>query len=229
VRLPAWLHPLLLWGRHWVAVLQGWAKHSGRCDSPAMRAEFHSHDPQFTAPAVFSGALPQPTRTTCGSSVLVVMDLLAGGTPLGPDPEADFSQRARATMRRTNTWRDRRGRPQLPWPDALGTRPAALVRELGGGWTVRVVDPRRPGRAWEALRTAGRPVPLYVGEGSWMQHVVLVLDADEDRMTVYEPARGVVLTRTRRDFETARLDLGGWDQPWLVVLPTARRGATNRR
>jgi hypothetical protein len=222
MRLPPWLHPLLLLARRVVAVVQGrWF--------PVVPREPGTPRPERrTGSAEIARGVPlrQPTRTTCGSSVLVVMDLLDGGPALGPDPLAEFATRVRATIRRTNSWRDRSGRLQLPWPHALGTRPAALVRELGGGWVNRVVDPRHPDRAWEAMRAAGRPVPLYVGEGSWMQHIVLVVAIDEHACSVYDPGCGDVVSRTRAEFETASLHLSGWDQPWLVILPTP--GASRR-
>jgi hypothetical protein len=156
--------------------------------------------------------------------VLVMMEMLgdpdrAAWLLGGLDPVRRFGDAARAMLTRTCSPVDRAGRLQLPWPRSQGTRPAALIRQLGGGWRNRVVDPREPGRAYDAILAAGRPVPLYVGEGSWMQHIVLVTEADEGGFTVYDPACGHEVRRTRDDFEDARLRIAGWDQPWLAILP----------
>ena len=238
MRLPARLHPPLLLARHLGAVAQGWWFHRGPSETTTTDAKLHVGSGSFVqaVPAAVAltrtTPLAQPDRTTCGSSVLVMMRLLDHPESLAslladPDPAEEFGRRAQLMIGRTNSWRDRSGRLQLAWPVSLGTRPAALVRELGGGWTTRVVDPRRPHAAWEAMRRAGRPVPLYVGEGSWMQHIVLVTAIDEGSLTVYEPARGEEVRRSRAQFETATLEIAGWDQPWLVVTPTtADVGAT---
>jgi hypothetical protein len=204
MRLPSWTWPVLRLLRSWVARLQRWPI------PPAVSG------PARPIPPVPDG-WQQPTNTTCGSSVVVALGYLASGVePL------DFAAAARAVMARTNSPVDRAGRLQLPWPPALGTRPAALVRELGGTWTSRVVDPRRPGRAYDVLVgfvTSGQAIPLYIGEGSWMQHIVLVVGATDHDFSVYDPAVGRTVRRTREQFERGALDLVGWDQPWLVIVP----------
>ena len=83
------------------------------------------------------------------------------------------------------------------------------------GWSTR----DDPAVAWDAKRAADRPVPLLIGEGSRMQHIVLVTEIDAERFTVYDPACGHEVRRTRADFETAHLRIAGRDQPWLLVLP----------
>ncbi|RYE79879.1 MAG: hypothetical protein EOO74_03010 [Myxococcales bacterium] len=202
MKLPAWLHPALLVLRRMVARLQRWPR------PPAGTASI---------PRLPRG-LKQPDRTSCGSSVLVAMQILEGDVP------DDFAAAALAMRRRTNGMYDVAGRLQLPWPAGLGTRPAALIRQLGGDWRNHVVDPWRPAAAYDALVgfvRSGQPIPLFIGEGSWMQHIVLVVGATDDHLDIYDPARGDVLRRTRRDFETARLHVAGWDQPWLVILPSS--------
>jgi hypothetical protein len=216
VRLPPRLWPPIRALRHQVAGLQelprpGAPRHPLPTDPAALA--FVAHTP-----------LRQPDRTSCGSSVIVMLRLLRdpayADRVLGaPDPGARFGEEALAVRRRTNAALDRFGRLQLPWPASLGTRPAALVRDLGDDLVNRVVDPQHPGRAYDALARAGEPVVLYVGEGSWMQHIVLVIRADPERLTVYDPACGQEVVRTRAAFEDDRLDLGGWPQPWLVLLP----------
>lgn len=205
MRLPSWTWPVLGLLRSWVARLQRW---------PSPPVTPSSVRP---IPPIPDG-WQQPTRTTCGSSVVVALEYLCTGVaPL------DFAAAARTTMARTNSPVDRSGRLQLPWPPALGTRPAAMVRELGGGWVNRVVDPRRPGQAYDVLVAfvrSGQAIPLYIGEGSWMQHIVLVVGADDAGVSVYDPAGGRTVRRTRRQFESGALDLAGWDQPWLVIVPT---------
>ena len=52
-----------------------------------------------------------------------------------------------------------------------------------------------------------------------MQHIVLVTAIDDESLTVYDPAVGQEVRRSRVQFETATLGIAGWDQPWLVVTP----------
>lgn len=201
MKLPAWCHPVLLRLRRIAARRRPWPTAPSR-----LRA----------IPRVPPG-LKQPDRTSCGSSVLVAMQILEGG-----DVPADFGAEALAMRRRTNGLYDVSGRAQLPWPASLGTRPAALIRQLGGGWRNHVVDPWRPGDAYDAIHAwvrSGQPIPVYIGEGSWMQHIVLVVGASATHLEIYDPARGGVVRRSRRAFETAHLHVAGWDQPWLVILP----------
>ena len=207
LRLPAPAQQLLLRVRSAVSRAQRWPV------------------PPVPRPALtdLPAGLVQPDATSCGSSVLVAMEWLRTATA----PPA-FAADVLAMRRRTNAAVDRAGRVQLPWPAALGTRPAALIRQLGTdwahGWANRVVDPFDPGRAYDAIvacLATHTPVPLYIGEGSWMQHIVLVVGASDDLLDIYDPACGEVLRRTRRSFETAQLRVAGWDQPWLVILPSS--------
>lgn len=175
--------------------------------------------------------LPQPDRTSCGSCVLVLQELLYDAAcrarfDSAPDQPAWFGREALAMRRRTNAALDARRRPQLPWPAALGTRPAALVRQLrvitGHAWHNRVIDPSRPERWYDAvaaIAAAGTPVPLYIGDARWMQHIVLVVRADGTSLTVYDPFVGRLVRRSRRQFCEGRLAIAGWDQPWLVIVP----------
>ena len=91
------------------------------------------------------------------------------------------------------------GRPQLPWPRALGTHPWALAHELWSG----------------ASRTT--PVLRRVGDRFLPRHVVLIIDAGAERARVFEPASGATVTVTRDAFLTGSLSLAGWDRPWLLV------------
>jgi len=110
---------------------------------------------------------------------------------------------------------DHGGRPQLPWPRALGTQPWALARELPGSPRVTPVLGRP--RAWRRLARAGRPVALYVGNRLLPRHVVLVLGVDADVARVFEPSSGTTVTVTRDAFLADSLSLAGWDRPWFVV------------
>lgn len=217
MRLPPRLWPLLRALRHEVASVQG---------LPLPTRPRHPLTDESDRALSFLARTPlrQPDRTSCGSSVLVMLRMLrdpayAESVLTAPDPVATFGDAALATRRRTNGAVDRFGRLQLPWPESLGTRPAALVHEVGGGLVNRVVDPAHPDRAYDALVRAGEPIVLFVGEGSWMQHIVLVTGATAESLTVYDPAGGREVVRTRAAFEDDHLDLGGWPQPWLVLLP----------
>jgi hypothetical protein len=217
MRLPAWSWPLLRFLRHQVAAAQA---------LPMPTRPRHPLASGVPDPLAFVAHTPlrQPSRTSCGSSLIVMLRMLRdtayAAEMLGSsDPVAAFDAAAAATLRRTNAALDRFGRLQLPWPRSLGTRPAALIRDVGGGLVNRVVDPEHPDRAYDAIVRAGEPLVLFIGEGSWMQHIVLVTRATPEQLTIYDPACGQEVVRTRAAFESATLDVAGWPQPWLVLLP----------
>jgi hypothetical protein len=117
---------------------------------------------------------------------------------------------------------DAAGAIQTPWPRMIGTPPWALARQLGRRSTrPRVVVARlRPGRAWAdmfASLVRGTLVPAYVGSRWLPRHVVLVIEALDDVVRVYEPGSGRVLRVTREEWVEARLPLGRWREPWCVV------------
>jgi hypothetical protein len=217
MRLPRWCWPVLRFLRHRVAAAQA---------LPLPTRPRHPLTSGVPDPLAFVAHTPlrQPSRTSCGSSVLVMLRMLrdpvyAAEVLDSSDPVPAFDAAAAATLRRTNSAVDRSGRPQLPWPRSLGTRPAALIRDLGGGLVNRVVDPEHPARAYDALVHAGEPIVLFIGEASWMQHIVLVTQATPEELTIYDPACGQEVVRSREAFESATLDVAGWAQPWLVLLP----------
>ncbi len=162
----------------------------------------------------------QPDPTTCGSAVLVRARMLADPAydrwlRSAGDSAARFADEALRTHRRTNRALDARGRPQLPWPRALGTQPWALARELPGSPRVTPVLDRR--EAWARLAGAQRPVALFVGNRLLPRHVVLVVDADAEVAHVFEPSSGRTVTVAREAFLAGSLSLAGWDRPWFVV------------
>ena len=117
---------------------------------------------------------------------------------------------------------DARGALQLPWPRALGTPPWAVARQLSALDAERTyvarLALRRP-RAFDRLASAGAPAVLYVGSTWLPRHVVLVVEASEASLRVYEPSRGVVVGVSRDAFLEARLGLAGWAKPWFTVTP----------
>lgn len=139
----------------------------------------------------------QPDSRTCGPSVVVVARNLSGPWP-------EFQAEVLATHRRLTGLRDRHGRLQVPWPRALGTPPWAIARELRG----RV----RWFRHDEALAALPTPVPVFLGSRWLPRHVVLALNATDDGLRVYDPARGAVVP-----METSR-----WRKAWWAVLPADR-------
>lgn len=176
--------------------------------------------------------LVQPDATASGPAVLLFLrmlddDELRGSITTASAPEAEFAEAALATRARTNGVRDRSGQWQLPWHRRGDTRPAALIRELGRGWHNRVIDPGHRDFAYDVIVTytsAGWHIPLYVGDASWMQHTVLVVGANAHTITLYEPRSGTVLERHRDAFCSGSLDLAGWQEPWLFILPGQRPG-----
>jgi hypothetical protein len=166
-------------------------------------------------------AFRQPDQRSCGAAVLVRARMLAdpaydAWVRAAGDPAERFADEALRTHRRTNRPLDGRGRPQLPWPRALGTQPWALARELPGEQQVHLALDRAA--AWARLVRAGQPAPLYVGDGWLPRHVVLVTGRHSAaRLRVYEPSSGATVGVDRPDFLAGALGLGGWDRPWFVV------------
>ena len=195
----------------------------------------------FPLDVVAAHPLVQPDATSCGSSTLVMLRMLRSpayaAEVLGAtDRDAAFARAALAVRRRTNALRDARGRLQLPWPASLGTRPAAMIRLLEspagfGDPRLRyhnvVIDPADPDPLYDAIVAsvrAGEPVPLYIGDHRWMQHIVLVVRADDDQIGVYDPAIGRGAGFTRDEFRRGELRVAGWRRPWLAILgsPSAK-------
>lgn len=183
--------------------------------------------------------LVQPDATSCGSSTLVMLRMLrspayAAGVLGAPDRDAAFGRAALAVRRRTNALRDARGRLQLPWPAALGTRPAAMIRLLDApagfgdprlSYRNVVIDPADPDPVYDAIVAsvrAGEPVPLYIGDHRWMQHIVLVVRVDGERIGVYDPATGHETGFTREEYRRGDLRVAGWSRAWLAILGSPR-------
>ncbi|WP_460800587.1 hypothetical protein [Nocardioides pacificus] len=190
----------------------------------------------------FPAGLVQPDQTTCGPAVAVTARMLlepayrawvAQGTP----PASRFVHEVASTHARLASWLGPDGRPQLPWPRALGTAPWALARLLTAhgaqprsSYGVRPVWPTRRGRSRAfdrlvATLVAGAPAPLFVGNSRSPRHVVLVVGAEPGRLRCYDPARGRPVDVLRSAFVDGPLKVSGWAVPWLVVVPvrTGRR------
>lgn len=187
----------------------------------------------------------QQSEVSCGAACLVVARMLrdpsyAGWVVNGPDgdprtPNERFASLERRTMRRTNSSLAYPGRPQLPWPRALGTSPWGAAAELEAnsadpGYDYRVVPVRGLGRAalggaYDAIVARvrpGAPVLLYVGSATLPRHVCLIFAGEGDRtVLLYEPASGSVELPSRDRFAAAALGLAGWDRPWVLVAPQA--------
>jgi len=198
------------------------------------------------ADQALAAGLVQPDQTTCGSCVLVVARMLrdssyagfvAAGTGRltgGSGTARDrFRDQALAMHRLTSSFKDSRGGWQLPWPTALGTQPWALAREMtneagvpGKKYAAQPILPTQRRRTFSriaSLAHRGYAVPLYVGNTWSPRHVVLVLpnhDEATHEVPIYDPASGRRYPITADDFAAARLDVAGWQVPWVVVVPT---------
>jgi len=212
--------------------------------SPSLRDT--ALDPTHPPPGTFT----QPDRTTCGSSVLVMSRMLndpayAMSVLTGFDPRTgSTAPRSRSTPQdrfrdeclrmheRTGGVRDHDGHLQLPWPHALGTSPAAVANQMGGGdgrsgragsgYGCHLVDPDDARKSFELIvvaTQAGETVPLFIGNGLAPRHVVLVTGSTNDTLRVYDPSTGVTTSVGREDFESGHLAVAGWDQPWAAVTP----------
>ena len=172
----------------------------------------------------------QPDQRSCGATVLVMARVLADPKYAArvADPEA-FREEVLAVHGRATSPVDAAGRLQLPWPRLLGTPPWAVARHLAATTgTTYCVRPARWHRdvAFDRIAgdvTAGHPVPVYVGNAWLPRHVVLAQGTVDGALRVYEPASGRLVDVTREAFAAGRLALAGWDRPWFMVVPRARR------
>lgn len=170
--------------------------------------------------------LVQPDQRSCGAAVLVAAQILRSSSYAALAGSRDgFRAEVLAMHGRVTSGVDVSGRLQLPWPQALGTPPWAVARQLAGttgvAHDVRVVLDRTD--AFDRVAGADSPVPVYVGSRWLPRHVVLVTGTTGDGLRVYDPARGRVTTVTREAFVDDRLALSGWDRPWFTVLPRPSR------
>lgn len=172
--------------------------------------------------AEFPDGLVQPDRRSCGAACLVAAQGLrdADYRERVSEPEA-FRVEVLAMHARVTSPVDVAGHLQPPWPRALGTPPWAMANQLAGttGVPHRPVPVRwRHGAvAYDELVGLSGPAALYVGNEWLPRHVVLVLEAAEARLRVYEPASGRVDTVGRDRFVDHELGSGGWDVPWFSV------------
>ena len=146
---------------------------------------------------------------------MVVARALLAEQTIGPEWRTEVL----ATHRGLTGARDARAAAQLPWPRALGTPPWAVARELGAlsarpHRTLPVLD---RDAAFRRLLAAPMPAALYVGNRWLPRHVVLVVAAEAQQLTCYEPSRGVAAAVPRSAFADGRLRLAGWDVPWFTV------------
>lgn len=173
-------------------------------------------------PVDFPEGLRQPDRRSCGAACLVVAEALANRTYVGRVlAPGGFRAEVLAMHRRVTSPVDVRGRVQLPWPAALGTPPWAVAAQLAGTSGVPHRADLLRGQdleaAYDALARGPLPAALYVGSTWLPRHVVLVLEGDPEALRAYEPAGGRVEWVPRSSFISSRLDLAGWDVPWVVV------------
>lgn len=187
--------------------------------------------------AIFDSPLQQPDARSCGAAALVVARMLRDPSYAGT-ARRHFARECLAMHRRVTSLSDVRGRPQMPWPRALGTPPWALAHQLtwttGVDYRTRRLQPgRRVALLSEALSAVAGdlPVALYVGNDRLPRHVVLLVAAGDDaHPAAYEPASGALVRFTPQQFVDATLDLGGWRRPWFFVSPrqTLPAGAHRR-
>ncbi|MCV7301751.1 hypothetical protein H7J93_19185 [Mycobacterium barrassiae] len=116
------------------------------------------------------------------------------------------------------------------WPRRLGTTPWGMARALtaegatAGVWyRWRLFRGRRWGRRDSlgdvvAAAGRGRPVAMLVGRVI-PRHWVLIVDADDQRLSCYEPSSGEVRSVDVAAVRESRLVGLGFPQPVAFVLP----------
>lgn len=220
-------------------------------------------------PLRHQGVFVQPNGTTCGSASLVmakmINDPLYAMTVLtGYDPVSDrwlpdtsgasrrqaqrhrFTQEALRMHELTNGSIAHDGRFNRWWPQALGTTPAAVARQMSGvggqsgvegaAYATQWVGPGTQAASFDRIMDAvdsGHAVPLYVygideqlgdtGNRATGAHVTLVTGTSDGRLTVYEPGSGRTRVVTRDDYreDVLQADLG-WNRPMVAVVPRDR-------
>lgn len=159
--------------------------------------------PESPSRLPWGAALKQPDRFTCGPSCVVVARML------------DDPAYATHALRRFGAEVLETHQQVTAWPRLLGTPPWEVARLLPGRH--RVVPARHaPAAGWDA---AVEGSALFVGSALTPRHVVLVLAADGDARTLYDPAHGAKVRRTRDQATSRSLGLSGWDHLWAVVAP----------
>jgi hypothetical protein len=177
--------------------------------------------------------LVQPDQSSCGATVLVVARML--GDPaydalVEGGGAARFRSEVLAMHRRITGVADISGRAQLPWPQALGTPPWAVARQLSG---TRASDGSQATYTWHLARTnqavswdrlvaaagRGRVSAVYLGSTWLPRHVTLVVAAAGGTLQVYDPARGQLVAVSRDSYVANRVGVAGWDTVWLDVTP----------
>lgn len=196
----------------------------------------------------------QQSPVSCGAACLVVGRMLRdpqvaqwvlrGYTGDRRSSEERFADLERRTMRRTNSPWGYPGRLQCPWPRELGTSPWGARSELearsadpGTGYgtiVTRSFDRHTLARVFDEVIASvrpGTPALLFVGNDRLPRHICLFFAEEGSRsVLLYEPSSGQVDLPSRRDFITARLDLGGWHRAWFLIAPEHRAlQATVRR
>ncbi|MFS3128258.1 hypothetical protein ACLM5J_07610 [Nocardioides sp. Bht2] len=169
---------------------------------------------------------PQPDARSCGAAAMVTARRLLDADYAAQVETADaFARAALGLHAQLTSMLGPDGRPQVPWPRALGTPPWALARYLrhltGRRYRTRLALRRGIGGFEEALRAVGpdSPVALYVGSRWLPRHVVLVVGRADDALVVYEPSAGRLRTVHRGPWRWHRLGLAGWRRGWFVVRP----------
>lgn len=157
--------------------------------------------------------------------------------PDGADVPERLAAYHRLVHRRTNAVIGPTGRVQLPWPQALGTPPWGVCRELEaltgtarGGYRAVFVRGLSPARLTTVLAHLAthldqrRPGVLYSGSATLPRHVVLLVPGGSPgELVLYDPGSGLVEHLdgdATRDLAAGRHRVGGWPRPWLLIGPT---------
>jgi hypothetical protein len=128
---------------------------------------------------------------------------------------------------------ERKGRP---WLEAVGVPPWTAASQLSV--TCRRTQQPTPYLWYPAWRRSGRalglvvrsvrrerPALVYVGSHWRPRHLVLVVDADHESLSYYDPAIGQSRTATRSHFVEQAAPNSGRARPLFIVIPTGRRAS----
>lgn len=130
------------------------------------------------------------------------------------------------------------GRVNRAWPRSLGVTPMGMAKAINAQAARRGVAYRwrlchglwgRRDAMVDVVAAVAQQRPVAMLVGSLIpRHWVLIVDAEGDRLRVYEPSSGEVRVSSVRAVRAGRLTGLGYPRPFAFVLPRSGSSAATR-